>query len=297
MDTTPSVFISYSHDSDEHARWVEKLASDLAHHGVYVIFDKWDLRIGSDLRFFMEKGLNLSSLMLCICTETYVKKANNGVGGAGYETMIMTQELLQNVNANYIIPVVRENSTTEKVPFALGTKKYIDFSDDTQYIQRYTELLSRIFDEDIKHRPSLGTNPFSEHISQQISFNTRIQSVKYINPLMEGHVSFCFDNNGGVFDIGTGEYHFSTKWSRAGNDSIHACGYIGYKYDFIDYPALKEVTEFDFSSNSRTIRKGQLIIFENQYHHFAAVKLGEVYSAGHGHPYDIMEFDYKVIEL
>ena len=59
----PTVFISYSHDNDEHRAWVLKLATDLRYHGVNAILDQWDLRIGTDLRFFMENGLSASTLV------------------------------------------------------------------------------------------------------------------------------------------------------------------------------------------------------------------------------------------
>ena len=79
----PTVFVSYSHDNDEHKAWVLKLATDLRSHGVNAILDQWDLRLGSDLRFFMEQGLSNSNLVLCICSEAYVQKADSGRGGSG----------------------------------------------------------------------------------------------------------------------------------------------------------------------------------------------------------------------
>lgn len=106
----PKVFISYSHDSDTHKNWVLKLATDLRQHfGVDVILDQWDLRVGGDLSLFMEQGLSESSLVICICSDEYVRKANAGIGGSGYEKMILTQSLLKNTNIDYILPVVRCN--------------------------------------------------------------------------------------------------------------------------------------------------------------------------------------------
>ena len=103
----PTVFISYSHDSENHKAWVLKLATDLRSHGVNAILDQWDLRLGTDLRFFMENGLSSSALVLCVCSENYVQKVDTGTGGSGYEGMIMTQGLLQNAKAEYVIPIVR----------------------------------------------------------------------------------------------------------------------------------------------------------------------------------------------
>ena len=114
MTNAPKVFISYSHDTQEHKDWVLKLATQLRGHGVDVILDQFDLHIGSDLRFFMEQGLCSSAMVLCVCSETYVDKVNSGKGGSGYEGMVMTQELLSNANASYIIPIVRNNNSSKK---------------------------------------------------------------------------------------------------------------------------------------------------------------------------------------
>ena len=293
----PNVFISYSHDGESHERWVEKLATHLRSHGVNAIFDKWDLRLGKDLRFFMENGLSTSKLVICICSEAYVQKVNSGVGGAGYEGMLMTQDLLKNANIEHIISVVRNNKSSQKVPFALGSKNYIDFSDDNQYVAKYTELLERIYGEDVKKKPPLGQNPFSGNVAQQIRTKTRIESIQFHSPAMDGEVTFRFDNNNGIFTIGSGEYAFDTRWSRSGNDSIHAYGYIGYKQGETEFPSAAELPNFDYSSRSRTIHTGDILIVKNENDHFAAIKLGPVKSSSHGHPFDEMIFSYHIYEL
>lgn len=92
----PKVFVSYTYDSPEHEKWVEKLARNLCNPGgVEVIFDKWDARLGDNLPIFMEQVLSNAHLVLCICSDKYVQKANEGLGGAGYEKKIMTQYLMK----------------------------------------------------------------------------------------------------------------------------------------------------------------------------------------------------------
>ena len=290
----PIVFISYSHDSDIHKQWVLKLATNLRSHGVNVILDQWDLQIGSDLRFFMENGLSSAKLVLCICSEEYVKKVDSGIGGSGYEGMILTQALLRNAQLEYVIPIVRNNPCPQKVPLALGSKMYIDFSDDEQYISNYQELLERIYGEDLKKKPPLGQNPFSEALGDKIDIKTKIESIKYHSPEMQGIVRFCFDNNNGLYIIGNGEYSFETRWSRAGNNSIHAYGLIGFKVGEKEFPSWDKLYEYDYSSRSRTIHTGQIVIFRNLNRHFAAIKMGEVKSSSHGNPFDEMEFEYYI---
>lgn len=290
----PTVFISYSHDDKQHEEWVLKLATDLRSHGVNAILDQWDLRLGSDLRFFMENGLSASNLVLCICSEEYVKKVNSGLGGAGYEGMVMSQSLLSNANSEFVISIVRNNTSTQKVPFAFGSKLYIDFSDDTQYVAKYSELLERIYGEDLKKKPPLGENPFSMELSKKIAAKTKIETVLYHSPDMDGTVTFRFDNNNGIYTIGNGEYSFNTRWSRAGNNTIHAYGLIGYIPGITAIPDKAHIYNFDYSSKARTIKTGEIIILENQHRHFAAIKLGPVKSSNHGHSYDEMAFEYHI---
>ena len=59
-------------------------------------------------------------------------------------------------------------------------------------------------------------------------------------------------------------------------------------------PKYKDLVLFDFSSNSRTVKKGQLLIVENRHSRFAAIKLGTVKSSNHGYHHDEMEFDYHI---
>lgn len=290
----PTVFISYSHDSDEHKAWVLKLATDLRSHGVNAILDQWDLRLGADLRFFMENGLSSSAQVLCVCSESYVQKVNAGSGGSGYEGMIMSQSLLQNANIDYIIPIVRNNESPQKVPVAFGSKLYIDFSDDEQYVAKYKEVLERIYGIDEKRKPPLGSNPFLTNISQQIDAKTKIEKVKYHSPEYDGTVVFDFDNNDRKYLIGTGEYCFETRWSCCANDMIYAYGYVGYIAGFDHFPTPDEFLSFNFSSWSRTIRTGEVFLLRNQYEHFAAVKLGWVHCVDRGYEKNKMTFDYHI---
>ena len=113
------VFISYSHDNDEHKNWVLQLARRLMSNGVDVIFDRWNLTLGQDIASFMENGLSTAKRVLCVCSEIYVDKANNKNSGVGYEKQIMTAELMDNLNTDWIIPIIRNNGTSIKLPIFL----------------------------------------------------------------------------------------------------------------------------------------------------------------------------------
>jgi TIR domain-containing protein len=68
-EAPPSVFVSYSHDSADHKRWVLEFAEELRRNGIDPIIDAWDLMTGDDVPKFMERGVRDSGRVLMICTE------------------------------------------------------------------------------------------------------------------------------------------------------------------------------------------------------------------------------------
>ena len=113
-EVNPQVFISYAHDNEDHKNWVLQLATRLRANSVDVLLDQWN-RLGSNLINFMERGLSKSHRVICICSENYVQKANQGIGGTGYEKQIMAAEILKDQNTDWVIPVIR-NNFEKKVP-------------------------------------------------------------------------------------------------------------------------------------------------------------------------------------
>ncbi|MCH4213001.1 MAG: toll/interleukin-1 receptor domain-containing protein [Prevotella sp.] len=294
---SPKVFISYSHDSGEHKDWVLKLATDLQHHGVNVILDQWDVRLGDDLPFFMEQGLSSSNLVLCICSDAYTEKANANKGGVGYEKKIITADLMTKSSANYIIPIKRNNKI-DKIPTFFGATLYIDFNDDSKYFDNYRTLLARIYNEDIKLKPALGNNPFkTKELSSKISLGLSLGTVNFQDPALSGKVSFDYSKNDGDFLIGNGEYAFTTHWSTAGMGCIYCyrdkVRRIGYNPSFKDFPSRDSITKFDFSSRCRTINEGQIVILENQNNKFAAIKVTKIFKNVNdfGH---LLNFEYQI---
>lgn len=88
----------------------------------------------------MEGSLSDSARVVVVCSETYVAKADAGRGGAGYETMILTAEIMTNLATDKFIPIVRQNGTT-LLPKPLGTRLFINFNDDDAYAASLEELV------------------------------------------------------------------------------------------------------------------------------------------------------------
>lgn len=159
MDT-PKVFISYSHDSDQHREWVYTMACRLVENGVETVLDQWDIQLGSNIMQFMEKGLTNSDRVLVVCTDNYNQKSNGGLGGVGYEKNILTAELFANQDTAKFIPCIRGVAGAVKTPICLGGRAYIDFSDDLKFDQNFKSLLHALFGVPQRSKPKLGKNPF-----------------------------------------------------------------------------------------------------------------------------------------
>lgn len=160
MSTSPTVFLSYSHDSEAHSQWVYQLACRLVESGVETILDQWDVQLGSSLISFMEKGLSNADRVLIICTDKYNEKSNIGIGGVGYEKSILSAELFTNQSTTKFVPVIRAVTGQNKTPTCLGGRTYIDFTDDEGFESHFKKLLHELYGIPAKLKPELGKNPF-----------------------------------------------------------------------------------------------------------------------------------------
>lgn len=184
--TPPRVFISYSHDTAEHKKWVLEFATTLRKRGIDIVLDQWDLNLGDDLPHFMETNLADSDYILIVCTETYVKKANKGTGGVGYEKMIITSSLLGSIDSNKIIPIIRQKSSWN-VPTFLQTKLYIDFSKDKDIEYNLDELMRTLLKTPLYEKPKIGENPF-----QSMTQSTPDRTSDGIKELMKT-IATCYE--------------------------------------------------------------------------------------------------------
>ena len=221
----PKVFISYSHDDSDHKKWVANLGIRLRQNGVDAILDQWDLFPGEDIPVFMERNLSESRYAILVCTKRYVEKANSGKGGVGYEKMIVTSELVKNMEASKFIPIIRQRGTHE-VPKFIQTKLFIDFSNNEDFEAVFDELLRTIFRSSLGKKPPLGAVPiFSE--GQKITKNndtdlpvkTLVVFKKMAQQYESGEKSYWHENNTDGFSTGriATEHAFSI---------IEAKGYI-----------------------------------------------------------------------
>lgn len=155
----PSVFISYSWDSDEHRAWVLSLANRLAKNYIYVYLDRYDLTAGKDMTHFMENAVSKSKHVLIILTPNYKLKAEKRKGGVGYETSIITAQIFKDNLSDKFIPILKDGTLETSVPVFLSTKINIDMTKESDFKKSFEQLLRTIHHEPLITRPQLGKKP------------------------------------------------------------------------------------------------------------------------------------------
>lgn len=128
MKEQKKIFISYSWDSEEHKKWVLNLALNLLKDGYKVYLDQLDLKPGMDIPKYVETCIRESDHILLICTKLFKEKADNSIGGAGYEKNIITGEMIHDsITETKFIPLVKSENPSDSLPSYLKSKYYVDF--------------------------------------------------------------------------------------------------------------------------------------------------------------------------
>jgi len=124
--------------------WVTEIAQKLDAAGIAVIFDEWDIGPGSDLVKFMEMSVSRAERVLMICSEAYVRKVDEGKGGAGYEAMIVTGELIRDLGTDKFIPVLRQKDRGNAVPRCLSSRVWVNLSEGSDVEPEFNKLVAEL---------------------------------------------------------------------------------------------------------------------------------------------------------
>jgi tetratricopeptide (TPR) repeat protein len=142
----PRVFISYSHDSAEHANQVLTLSNRLRREGVDCGIDQYEESPPQGWPQWMIEQIEGAAFVLLVCTETYSrrfsgKEAGNKGKGARWEGAIVTLQLYEDGFTNTrFIPVLLSGGTPSTIPLVLRGTTYYDLSNDRGYQRLYRRL-------------------------------------------------------------------------------------------------------------------------------------------------------------
>ncbi len=128
---TKKVFISYSHDSDEHCDRVASLSKKLHKDGLVTILDK-DVTPNEGWPIWINNNIIEADYVIVICTKTYCKRfygneSSEGGKGVAFEGGIIIQQLYDVKNKTLkFVPVVFSVSDVQYIPDPLRSKsRYI----------------------------------------------------------------------------------------------------------------------------------------------------------------------------
>lgn len=137
------IFISYSHDDDDHMAWVKQLADDLKAEGYEVVYDQ-ENSLGASWTRFMNRGIAHNERILIIGTPEYKKRSEKSSGGTAYETTIVNISLLRNLDTDKFIPVLRRGTYETSFPILVSDRNGFDFSDDAKYESNLRNLVVKL---------------------------------------------------------------------------------------------------------------------------------------------------------
>lgn len=126
----PSVFISYSHDSEEHKDRVLSFADQLCDDGIDCWLDHYIDAPPEGWTQWMNNCINDADFVLMICTEKYYNrvmgKENIGIGlGGKFEgKLIITKIYHDDCRNTKYIPVLLENAQQKFIPDILQDFNY-----------------------------------------------------------------------------------------------------------------------------------------------------------------------------
>jgi hypothetical protein len=155
----PTVFISYSHDSQELADRVLALSGHLRADGIDCILDQYEDSPPEGFPRWMDRQIRDADFVLMICTPTYYRRVMGeeepGKGhGVAFESTLIYQYIYNEGTSNTrFIPVLLEGGDASDISIPWqGVKKYHPATKEG-----FEELYRRLTEQPLILKPALGT--------------------------------------------------------------------------------------------------------------------------------------------
>lgn len=152
----PTVFISYSWDSDEHKDRVLEFANRLRVDGIDASIDQYELSPAEGWPKWMDRHIAKDDFVIVVCTEIYNRRVmdeeEKGKGrGIKWESTLTAQHIYDNESLNMrFIPVLFDDGNTKHIPvFLRGATRY-------SLPKEYDQLYRRLTRQPETVKPELG---------------------------------------------------------------------------------------------------------------------------------------------
>lgn len=308
-----SIFISYAWEKDEpldkkvknFSQW---LAIYLQSWGFRVHLDVLENRPGTKLDEFMKNGIDSSHFVICICTQTYLKKISDSATGVYNEIELIKKQ----AKSPFIIAIIDIESFTDLPDFFKG--KYISqLKFDTPFSQENKkglfELISTIRDE-LFLNIKVETKPDAQDRIE--SYYNSVEKIKFFNdsanlmkfkPQSEGEITFQYLLNGGDFKLGISPMEFITHWTSAGSDTIYSYKKVNKMmriHNFENFDRINKPADIDFDKVvdinwAASLREGDGIVWINEKDYLAIGKIIQIYLDSEDEYKSMVTLAYKIL--
>ena len=163
MADAPRVFLSYSHDSDEHADRVLALADALCDRGIDVILDRYVHPAPAEgWPRWMDQNLDEAKFVLMVCTETYrrrvkgLEEPGKGLGVRWEGSLINNRIYHDKPSGSRFIPILLPGSEPAHIPNPVQGHAYYQIATFDLTDPGFEALYRHLTNQPATPRPDLG---------------------------------------------------------------------------------------------------------------------------------------------
>lgn len=303
------VFISYAWEDAEEKdlkvkRFTQWLAVYLKKWNFEVLLDVYENHPGTKLDVFMSEGVSTSRFVLCICTETYLKKMQK-IGTGVYNEFTLLKE---NSDSKFIIPIIEKGKFINLPSFFEGK-----FVSSLNFIEPYSqenrdkifELISTLRDETLSADSVEPKTRIENYYNDIEKFKLLADTINLMNfeCQSEGIVTFQYLLNGGDFEIGLAPMDFTTHWSTSGRNSIYSYNKVQKTFrihNFTAFDMIRKTSDIPVNALvpftwSTTLEIGDGIVWVNKNNFIAIGKILNVYVSSKDELESKVTLQYRIL--
>jgi hypothetical protein len=144
-NSSPRVYVSYTHDSPEHKKWVAALVERLHYDGVDVTFDYWFMEPGRNFWERITDELSRADVALLVCTEQYRARASGRIASGLIREYVQIVTRAHNMREFRVVPLLRESDWSTSAPTEFESNMGFDLRDH-MFADEYPKLRSMLLE-------------------------------------------------------------------------------------------------------------------------------------------------------
>ncbi|WEV45553.1 toll/interleukin-1 receptor domain-containing protein [Streptococcaceae bacterium ESL0687] len=286
------VFISYAWEEQTEAdkkvkAFVDGLAIFLKTFDLDVLLDRYENHPGSNLDKFMSEGIDSSNFVICVCTETYIKKMKNQNSGVYNEITLLSKMS----DSPFIIPIIEIGYFIDLPEFFKG--KFVsqlflnDFRSPENKSPLY-ELINTLMGKNLSIKdvvPKIRIENYYESSKDLQLYGDVTELMRFENE-MEKTVYFQYSLDEGKIDIGIPPMNFATEWTERDESSIYVYKNVQKMFYINNFKNFEEVHSPGYLNENRddlmSIKRvtdlvvGDGIVWINDSNHVAIGKILDI---------------------